>query len=117
VVTFEDHPELAEYEPLGERPLRGRTMTVASRVFVVVALSALLLPGILLTISIQTQTADYTCAVYTRQYQPDALGSSARFELAGPVGPGWQRYALNTEGDATWVAPLGLIPSTPHPLP
>ncbi|WP_090039494.1 MULTISPECIES: hypothetical protein [unclassified Leifsonia] len=116
-MTYEDHPELAEYEPLGERPLRGRTMTVASRVFVVVALGALLLPGVLLTISIQTQTAGYTCSVYTRQYQPDALGSSARFELAGPVGPGWQCYALNTEGDATWVAPLGLIPSTPHHLP
>ena len=75
MVTYDDHPELAEYEPLGERPLRGRGMTVASRVFVVVALGALLLPGILLTISIQTQTADYTCAVYARQYQPESVGS------------------------------------------
>ena len=117
MVTYDDHPELAEYEPLGERPLRGRGMTVASRVFVVVALGALLLPGILLTISIQTQTADYTCSVYARQYQPESVAASARFELTGPVGPGWQCYALNTEGDATWVAPLGLIPSAPHRLP
>ena len=116
-MTHDENPELAEYEPLGERPLRGRGMTVASRVFVVVALGALLLPGILLTISIQTQTADYTCTVYTRQYQPDALSSSARFEFFGPLGPGWQCYALNTEGDAAWVAPLGLIPSAPHRLP
>jgi hypothetical protein len=91
-------------------------MTVASRVFVVVALSALLLPGILLTISIQTSTAGYTCSVYARQYQPESVGASARFELFGPLGPGWQCYALNTEGDATWVAPLGLIPSAPHQL-
>ena len=75
-MTYDDHPELAEYEPLGERPLRGRTMTVASRVFVVVALSALLLPGILLTISIQTQTADYTCGVYSRHYEPESTGAS-----------------------------------------
>jgi hypothetical protein len=116
-VTYEDHPELDEFEPLDERPLRGRTMTIASRVFVVVALGALLLPGILLTISIQTATADGTCSVYSREYQPDAQGSSARFELFAPLGPGWQCYALNTEGDATWVAPLGLIPSAPHRLP
>ncbi|MDN4615858.1 hypothetical protein P5G50_15505 [Leifsonia sp. F6_8S_P_1B] len=115
-MTFDDHPELAEYEPLGERPLRGRSMTIATRVFVVVALVALVLPGVLLTISIQTSTAGYTCDVYARHYEPDSVGSSARFELMGPVGPGWQCYALNTEGDATWVAPLGLIPSTPHAL-
>jgi len=115
-VTFEEHPELAEYEPLGERPLRGRTHTVAARVFVIVALGALLLPGILLTVSIQTQTASYTCDVYARRYEPDSVGSSARFAVTGPLGPGWQCYALNTEGDSTWVAPLGLIPSTPHAL-
>lgn len=115
-VTFEEHPELAEYDPQ-EQPLRGRRRTLAARVFVVVALSALLLPGILLTISIQTQTAEYTCTVYAKHFQPDAVGSSARFELFAPAGPGWQCYALNTEGDATFVAPLGLIPSAPHALP
>ncbi|WP_158865067.1 hypothetical protein [Leifsonia sp. AG29] len=116
-MTFEDHPELAEYEPLGERPLRGRTMTVATRVFVVVALAALVLPGVLLTVNIQSATAAYTCEVYARHYVRDAQGSAARFELTGPAGPGWQCYALNTEGDSTWVAPLGLIPSAPHELP
>ena len=55
--------------------------------------------------------------MYTRSYEPDAVGSSAPFELFGPAGPGWQCYALNTEGDATFVAPLGLIPSLPHALP
>lgn len=117
-MSYEDHPELAGYDPLDEqRPLRGRTMTVASRVFVFVALTALVLPGVLLTVSIQTQTADYTCGVYSRHYEPESQGASARFELFGPLGPGWQCYALNTEGDATWVAPLGLIPSAPHRLP
>lgn len=115
-VTFEDHPELAEYEP-SDRPLRGRRRTIATRVFVVVALTALVLPGIMLTISIQTDTATGTCAVYARHYAPDSVSSSARFELFAPAGPGWQCYALNTEGDATFVAPLGLIPSTPHALP
>ncbi|MFE4470962.1 hypothetical protein ACFRFH_19295 [Leifsonia sp. NPDC056824] len=115
-MTFEEHPELTEYDP-SDRPLRGRRRTIATRVFVVVALTALLLPGIMLTISIQTDTANYTCDVYARHYQPDSVTSSARFELFAPAGPGWQCYALNTEGDATFVAPLGLIPSAPHTLP
>ncbi|WP_295120702.1 hypothetical protein [uncultured Leifsonia sp.] len=114
-MTFEDHPELAEYEP-SDRPLHGRRRMIATRVFVVVALTALVLPGIMLTISIQTDTATGTCAVYARHYAPDSVGSSARFELFAPAGPGWQCYALNTEGDATFIAPLGLIPSTPHAL-
>lgn len=114
-VTFEEHPELAEYEP-SDRPLRGRRATTAARVFVYVAVAALLLPSVLVTISVQTETATNTCAVYTERYAPDAAGSSARFELFAPVGPGWQCYALNTEGDARFVAPLGLIPSAPHSL-
>ena len=115
-MSFDDHPELAEYEPL-DRPLRGRRTVVASRVFVLLALSALLLPGILFTVGLQTETAAYTCSVYAHQYEPDAQTSSARFDLFGPAGPGWQCYALNTEGDATFVAPMGLIPSAPHALP
>ena len=112
-MTLDDHPELAGYEPL-EEPLRGRRMLLATRVVVVVGLVALILPGVLVSISIATTTATSTCAVYVHRYAPDAVSSSARFELTGPVGPGWQCYALNTEGDTTFVAPLGLIPSTPH---
>jgi hypothetical protein len=112
-VTPDDHPELAGYEPL-DRPLRGRRMVIITRVVVVMGLVALILPGVLVTISIATTTATNTCAVYVEQYKPDAVSSSARFELIGPMGPGWQCYALNTEGDASFVAPLGLIPSTPH---
>ena len=115
-MTYDEHPELAGYEPL-ERPFRGRSATIANRVVVVTALVALVLPGVLLTLSIASTTAANTCSVYTRTYQPDALSSSARFELFAPLGPGWQCYALNTEGDATFVAPLGLIPSVPHALP
>jgi hypothetical protein len=114
-VTFDEHPELAEYEPLDRSPRQRRV--VLTRVFVILALSGLLLPGILLTVGMQTSTAENTCAVYVSHYEPNATDSSARFELTGPTGPGWQCYALNTEGDATFVAPLGLIPSTPHRLP
>jgi hypothetical protein len=115
-MTFDDHPELAGYEPL-EKPLRGRRMLVATRVVVVLGLIALVLPGVLVTISFASATAANTCSVYVHHYAPDAQGSSARFELFAPAGPGWQCYAVNTEGDASFVAPLGLIPTTPRPFP
>lgn len=114
-MTFDEHPELASYEPINRSPRARRVVII--RVFVVLALSGLILPGILVTVGVQTSTAENTCSVYVRHYQPDARASSARFEFAAPAGPGWQCYALNTEGDATFVAPLGLIPSTPHQLP
>ncbi len=113
-MTFDEHPELAGYEPLGE-PLRGRRMKRITRVVVVLGLLALILPGVLTTISVSSATAANTCAVYVHQYVPSAQSSSARFELFAPFGPGWQCYALNTEEDATFVAPLGLIPTTPRP--
>jgi hypothetical protein len=116
-VSFDEHPELVGYEPGDERPLRGRRTMIATRIVVIVGLVALVLPGVLVTISIASTTATQTCSVYVTRYAPDAQGSSARFELFAPAGPGWQCYALNTEGDATFVAPLGLIPSTPHALP
>jgi hypothetical protein len=114
-VTFDEHPELAAYEPIDRSPRQRRI--IVARVFVVLALTGLLLPGILLTIGMQTATAGSTCEVYVGHYQPDAQSSSARWEMFAPTGPGWQCYALNTEGDATFVAPLGLIPSGPHLLP
>lgn len=116
LVTSEEHPELAGYET-GDRPLRGRPAAVAARVFGIVALCALVLPGILVTIGIQTRTATSTCIVYTQRYVPDAMDSSARLELFAPLGPGWQCYAVDSEGDTTFVAPLGIIPSAPRVLP
>ena len=113
-MTFDDHPELAGYEPLGE-PLHGRRRKSMTRVVVLLGLLALILPGVLTTVSVASSTAESTCSIYVRQYAPSAQSSSARFELFAPMGPGWQCYALNTEGDATFVAPLGLIPTTPRP--
>ncbi|WP_223691157.1 hypothetical protein [Leifsonia poae] len=114
-MTSDDHPELAGYEPM-QSPLHGPRRMIAMRVVVVLGLVALILPGVLVTVSIAATTAGNTCAVYVAHYAPNANSSSATFDLFGPAGPGWQCYALNTEGDSTFVAPLGLIPSTPHRL-
>lgn len=84
------------------------------RVVVIIALVALIVPGVITTVSVASLTATHTCAVYVARYQPDAAGSSARFELFAPGGAGWQCYWLDAEGNATYLAPLGIIPTTPR---
>jgi hypothetical protein len=114
-MTDEEHPELTGYIPLDDRPLRSARTTRVIRAVVFLGLIALILPGIITIISVATQTASYTCGVYVKRYTVDAYGSSVSFQLFSPGGVGWQCYATNTEGDQTYVAPLGIIPSAPTP--
>lgn len=111
----EEHPELTGYIPLEDRPLRSARTTKVIRAVVFLGLVALILPGIITTVAVAAQTATDTCGVYVKRYTPSAFGSSVAFQLFSPGGPGWQCYALNTEGDQTYVAPLGIIPSLPAP--
>jgi hypothetical protein len=115
----EYHPELAEYVPTADRPLRRRGTLVAMRVMVILGLALLIVPGVLVTIGVASATAARTCAVYVKHYAPDATGSSAPFQVFSPGGAswlGWQCYATNTEGNQTYITPLGLIPSAPGPF-
>jgi hypothetical protein len=114
-MTDEEHPELMGYVPLDSGPLRSRRTTQLIRFVVVLGLVALILPGIITTIAVATDTATRTCSVYVKRYAPSANGSSVSFQLFSPGGPGWQCYSTNTEGDQTYLAPLGLIPSAPLP--
>lgn len=113
----EDHPELMGYIPLEDAPLRSARTTRLMRFVVVVGLVALVLPGIITTLAVANDTAHNTCSTYVKRYAPSAYGSVVTFELFAPGGPGWQCYSTNTEGDTTYVAPLGLIPSAPIPVP
>ncbi|CAN5238996.1 hypothetical protein BH09ACT5_BH09ACT5_22900 [soil metagenome] len=107
---YDDEPELAGYEPHGDRPLRSRHLTTVMRVVVVIGLLGLLLPGILVTLSTASRTATVTCSVYTAYYAPEAVSFSARFELVSPAGMGWNCYAVEYGGDEVLVRSLGLIP-------
>ncbi len=79
------------------------------RVIVVVALVALVLPGILGSLVIANRTAQVSCAAYTDYYAPMAIESVTRFELFGAA-LGWNCYAHEFGGKETLVANLGLIP-------
>ncbi|MDQ2698918.1 MAG: hypothetical protein M3Y46_09010 [Actinomycetota bacterium] len=105
----DDEPELAGYEPTGDRPLRGERIRRMLRVIVVIAIVALVLPGILGSIALANRTAQATCAAYTAYFAPMAVGSVTRFELFGAA-IGWNCYAESFGGDEVLVANLGLIP-------
>jgi len=107
---YEDHPELAGYEPHEERPLRGRHFTTIMRVAVFLGLAGLVLPGILITLATANSTALRACAAYTGFYAPGSVSFSTRFEFAGPEGAGWNCYAVSFDGQETLVRALGLIP-------
>ena len=111
----DEHPELTGYEPTdSDRPLRSRRMLIAFRIAVVLGLVALIVPGILTSLRIATVTATNGCLTAVARYYPFAQGSTARFELAGAGGFGWQCYAIDTNERETWVIPLGIIPSAPR---
>lgn len=111
----DDEPELAGYVPIERSSLHGQRRQRAMRILVLVAVAALVIPGVLSTLSLAQHTAEHTCAVYVRRYQPRAVGSASHFDLFGPRGPGWDCYSVDSARNETFLVLLGLIPSAPLP--
>lgn len=110
----DNYPELSGYEPHdNKRPLRSRHVTRLMRVIVVLGLLALVVPGVLTTMSVASSTAANACVADVARYYPFASGFDARFEFAGPGGIGWQCYAVDRNEREVFVTQLGLIPSAP----
>ncbi len=117
VLMTDDHPELSGYEPNDNyRPLRGKHFASILRIVVVLGLIALVVPGILTTMRVASDTAANACATAVAQYYPFAVDFDARFDLTGPGGFGWQCYAVDQNERETFVTPLGIIPSAPRQI-
>ncbi|MEP6844150.1 MAG: hypothetical protein ABJA11_11540 [Pseudolysinimonas sp.] len=105
----EYHPELAEYVP-GDRGSVRRPLTLkVIRVVIVIAVVALVLPGVIYTVSVQVETADAACAIVVSSAAPDST-PSARLQLWGGNGPGWYCYARSFGGSEVMLRALGIIP-------
>lgn len=113
----EDEPELAGYVPASERPLRNPRVLLVMRVIVIVGIGCLILPSILTTVTVAASTAHETCLAWVRYEEPGAATASARFEVFGPGGIGWECYAVGGFGGERHVASLGLIPVSPSMSP
>ncbi len=107
---YDDEPELAGYQPHGDKPLRGPRLLWVMRVVVVLGIAGLIVPGILVAVGTANRTALRTCAIYTNYFAPDSVSFSTRFELISPAGVGWNCYAVAFGGKEVLLASLGLIP-------
>jgi hypothetical protein len=112
----DDSPELAGYEPTGDRPLRSQRMLKVMRVVVIVGVIGLILPGILITVSTAANSAERACAYYVAANVPNG-SPRVRFELGGPEGPGWNCYADRFGDQEMYVRGMGLIPVAPPMRP
>jgi hypothetical protein len=108
-----EHPELDGYES-SDKPLRSKHLTTVMRVVVVLALVALILPGIVTTMTVSSSTAQAACAAWVAFEVDGASGSEARFEVLGPSGMGWECYSVGAFGGDEHIASLGLIPGPPR---
>jgi hypothetical protein len=116
-MTDEYHRELAEYEPGDGRPVHSAARRRALRIVVVIGLVALVLPGVLVTVSTQIATAGAACRIVVAKVAPDSVAAVARFELTGGDGPGWYCYAERFGGEEVLLRSLGLIPGlSPRPV-
>ncbi len=112
----DDYPELSGFEPNENyRPLRGKRFTTTVRVVVVLGLAALVVPGVLTTIRVASDTAAQSCASAVVRYDIYAVDFDARFELSGAGGVGWQCYSIDQNERERFLVPLGLIPSASTP--
>lgn len=107
-----EHPELSGYEPFENKPRRSKRRMTVLRIIVLVAVVALVLPGLFTTITVGTNNAERACAYRAATIEP-GTASDARFELFGPGGLGWECYAIDRVGDEHHIDSMGLIPAAP----
>jgi hypothetical protein len=110
----DEHPELAGYEPHAQKPLRSPKLVWGIRLVVVLAVLALVLPGVLTTVSVGSSNAERACAARVALAYPFAGGSEARFELFGPGVLGWECYLVDPATGDVHVDSMGLIPVAPR---
>jgi hypothetical protein len=106
----DEHPELADYEPGSGATLSRPAVRRVLRVGVVIAVAALVIPGIISTVQLQIRTAQAACRIVVGAVDSSAVGSVARFEPMGPGGPSWYCYSRGFDGSETLRGDLGLIP-------
>jgi hypothetical protein len=111
--VYDDEPELAGYDPGDGRPLRSPRLLLAMRLIVVVGLIALVLPGIITTVSVAAESAQASCKRWVGYEEPSSPGSNSVFEIFGAHGTGWQCYTSGMFGGDEFVVSLGIIPGMP----
>ena len=63
-----------------------------------------------MTIRLQGATAAAACRIVVQSEDAEAIGSTTRFVVTGPEGPGWYCYSVRFGGTEILLRSLGLIP-------
>jgi hypothetical protein len=100
-----------------DRPLYSRRRRNLMRFVVLLAIGALVLPGIIITWSTQLRTAQYACQIAVNYYAPGATSSRASFDLLPTELLGWNCHAVMFDGQEFFVAHLGVVPGAPRLVP
>ncbi len=100
-----------------EPPLYSRRRRGVMRFVVLLAVAALVLPGVFVTWSTQVRTAQYACQIAVNYYAPGATSAKASFDLVAGDLLGWNCYAVMFDGQEVFVAHLGLVPGAPRLVP
>ena len=87
-----------------DRPLYSHRRRTAMRTIVIVAIAAMLLPVLANLFTVNIATANDACAEAVAYASPDAVTSSARFELFGPGGVGWSAIRSANSGATSIVS-------------
>lgn len=102
-----------EFEPPLYSPRRRGVM----RFGVLLAILALVLPGLVVTWATQVRTANYACQIATNYYAPGATSSRATFSVLPLELGGWNCHAVMFDDTEIFVAHLGFIPGAPRLVP
>ena len=100
-----------------DRPLYSRRRRNLMRFVVLLAIGALVLPGIIVTWTTQLRTANYACQIAVEYYAPGATSSRASFDLLPTDLLGWNCHAVMFDGQEFFVAHLGVVPGAPRLIP
>jgi hypothetical protein len=76
---------------------------------VLLAITALVLPGIITTWTFASQAATASCGVWARYQVPEQHRTEVRFEVFGPGVMGWECYSITATGEKHLTS-LGLLP-------
>ena len=100
-----------------DRPLYSRRRRNLMRFVVLLAIGALVLPGVIVTWTTQLRTANYACQIAVDYYAPGATSSRASFDLFPTELLGWNCHAVMFDGQEFFVAHLGVVPGAPRLIP
>ena len=112
-----DEKVTMSFDDNNDRPLYSRRRRNMMRFVVLLAIGALVLPGIFITWSTQLRTAQYACQIAVNYYAPGATSSRASFDLLPTELLGWNCHAVMFDGQEFFVAHLGVVPGAPRLVP